>query len=88
MGNWPFSRGATGESDLHSCCEGLLRVPFELVQGNQGLSRVEGELRPFVLWQELWVSSRVSTDETDLLLSCECEIGISLELMQYNRPSS
>ena len=39
-----FSRGATGESDLSSCCEGKLRVPFESVQGKQVLSRVEGEL--------------------------------------------
>ena len=31
-------------SDLPSCCEGILGVPFESVQGNQTLSRVEGEL--------------------------------------------
>ena len=31
-------------SDLPSCCEGILRVPFESVQGNQTLFQVEGEL--------------------------------------------
>ena len=43
-GSWSFSRGATGESDLPSCCEGKLRVTFELLQGNLALSRFEGEL--------------------------------------------
>ena len=37
-GTWAFSRGATGKSDLHSCCEELLGVPFESVLGNQALS--------------------------------------------------
>ena len=41
-GTGAFSRGATGESDLPSCCEGKLKVPFESLQGNQALSRVEG----------------------------------------------
>ena len=31
------------ESGLPSCCEGILGVALELVQGNQDLSRVEGE---------------------------------------------
>ena len=39
-----FSQVATGESYLPSSCEGKLRVPFELLQRNQALSRVEGEL--------------------------------------------
>ena len=43
-GTWAFSRSATGDSDLPSCCEGILGVPFELVPGNQALCRVEGEL--------------------------------------------
>ena len=43
-GTQPFSRGATDGSDLPSCCEGLLWVPFESVQGNQFLARVEVEL--------------------------------------------
>ena len=32
------------ESDLLFCCEGRLGVPFELLQENQDLSRVEEEL--------------------------------------------
>ena len=39
-----FSRGATVESELTSCCEGILGSPFMSVQGNQAFSRVEGEL--------------------------------------------
>jgi len=31
-------------SNLLLCCEGILRVPLESVQGNQALSRVEAEL--------------------------------------------
>ena len=38
-----FSRGATVESELTSCCEGILGSPFMSVQGNQAFSRVEGE---------------------------------------------
>lgn len=41
-GTWAFSRGATGESGLPLCCEGILAVPLESVQGNQALSHVEG----------------------------------------------
>ena len=37
-------RWESGESDLLSYCEGILRVPSESVQGNQALSRVEGKL--------------------------------------------
>ena len=43
-GPWTFSRGATVESNLPSCCEGLLGLPFESVQVNQALYRGEGEL--------------------------------------------
>ena len=38
-----FSRGATAESELPSCFEGILGSPFGSVQGNQAFSRVEGE---------------------------------------------
>ena len=37
-----FSRGATGESELPSCCERILGSPFDSVQENQAISRVEG----------------------------------------------
>ena len=44
LGTQNFSRVATLESDLPSCCERKLGLPFELLQANQVLSRVEGEL--------------------------------------------
>ena len=37
-GSRAYSRGATGEADLSSCCEGELGVPFLLLPGNQALS--------------------------------------------------
>ena len=43
--NWgpgAFLEFATGVSVLPSCCELTLGVPFELVPGNQALSRVDG----------------------------------------------
>ena len=43
-GIWAFSRCATGESGLPSCCEEIVVVPFELVQRNQALSQAEGKL--------------------------------------------
>ena len=44
QGIWAFSRGSAWETGLPSCCEGILEVPLEPVQGNQDLSRAEGEL--------------------------------------------
>ena len=61
-GNLAFSRDATGESNLPSCCEGILGVPYESAQGYQALAQVEedlGVLSKF-RWQEQWASSRVS----------------------------
>ena len=31
LGTWAFSTGATVVSDLLSCCEGILQVPFKSV---------------------------------------------------------
>ena len=39
-----LSRGSTRETGLPSCCGGILVVPFEPVQGNQGFSPAEGAL--------------------------------------------
>ena len=44
-----FLKFATGLSVLPSCCELILGVPFESVQGNQALSRVDGEIRVFLI---------------------------------------
>ena len=43
-GTQGVSRGASGKSNLHASCEGILGVPLEPLQGNQDLSRVEWEL--------------------------------------------
>ena len=43
-GTWNFPRGATGESDIPLYCEGILGAPFESVQGNEALSRIERDL--------------------------------------------
>ena len=37
LGTLDFSRLATGDSDLPSCFEGKLGVPFGSLQGNQDL---------------------------------------------------
>ena len=44
VGNSGFFRGATGELDLHLCCEGNLCVSFKKLWGNQALYLVEWEL--------------------------------------------
>ena len=88
MGNLGFFGGTRRESDLPSCFEGILGVPFESVQGNQALSLDEGETQgPFNLQQEPQSSFQVSI-ETDLLLRCEGKVRIPLELKQENQPSS
>ena len=43
-GIWASSRRSAWESGLPSCCEGILGVSLEQVQGNQDLSGAEGEL--------------------------------------------
>ena len=46
--NWrpgAFLEFATRVLVFPLCCELILGVPFELVQGNQALSQVDGELR-------------------------------------------
>ena len=44
VGKLGLSRGAKGDSDLRSCSEGILGVPFEVVKGNQALSRNKEEI--------------------------------------------
>ena len=44
MGKLGFFGDATGQSDLRSCSEGILGVPFEVVKGNQALSRNKEEI--------------------------------------------
>ena len=63
-GIWASSRGSAGESGLPSCCEGILGVLLESVQGIQDLSGAEGELGVlFSLQQDPWGSIRDSIGE-------------------------
>ena len=48
-----FSREYVGPTGLPSCCEGILGVPLEPVQGNQDFSGAEGELG--VLFPCSWI---------------------------------
>ena len=64
----------------------ILGVPFELVQGHQALSRVDGEISVFgiVAWP-----TRFPVEfqcETSLLLRCNGNIGIPFQTMQGNPP--
>ena len=86
QGTWDFSRGSTGKSDLPSCCERILGIPFESLQENKTISGVE---------KELGVLSNCTGNggvllefqgETGLLLRCEGEVGISLGYKRGIRP--
>ena len=46
-GSGAISKGATGLSVLPSCHELIFGVTFELWQGNEALSRVDGDIRVF-----------------------------------------
>ena len=46
-GSGPICRGATGLSVLLSCCELILGVTFESLQGNEALSRLDGDIGVF-----------------------------------------
>ena len=74
-GAWPFTRGATTESDLPLCCEGILGVSLESVQGNQALFGTEGDLSVLLIFsrngrvplksnQGNWSSSRDEVGNT------------------------
>ena len=85
QGSWAFSRGATGESEIISCCEGILVLPFNRcweISFNLEVNRTRCR---FDLWQEAWGSSRVSIYETGLLVRCEEKVGIPLESKQGNQ---
>ena len=77
-GTWAFSSGGTGESELPSCCEGRLGVPFESLQGNQVLSQVEGELGVLLTCSRNLRFLSSWKDEKGLLLRCEGTVGIPL----------
>jgi len=51
-GTGAFSRGATGESDLPLCCNGILGVPFTLMQENEAFLELRGTQCHFDLRHE------------------------------------
>ena len=66
----------------------ILGVPFELVQGHQTLSRVDGEIGVFGIVVR---PTRVPVEfqcETGILLRCDRNVGIPFQTKQGNRPSS
>ena len=49
LGTRALSRGATGESDLPLCCEGILVVPFDRCKGNGVYGELSGNSMLFRL---------------------------------------
>ena len=87
MGNQAISRGAKGDSDFPSCCEGKLGIPFELLQWNQALSRFEGGIGVLsTSSRKLGVPLKVQLVRQAFSES-EGDVGIPLELKLWNRPS-
>ena len=71
-----FSGGCNRGVSALSCCDSILMVPFELVQGHQALSRVDGEITVFGTVAQ---PTRVPVEfqcETGLLLRCDGNFGI------------
>ena len=56
-----FFLGATGLSLVPSCCESILRVTVESVQGNQGHLEWTGKSGSFGVVAPPWSSSRLSS---------------------------
>ena len=74
--------------NVYSCLFMILGVPFELVQGHQALSRVDGEIGVFGIVAQ---PTRVPVEfqcETGLLLRWDRNVGIPFKTKQGNRPSS
>ena len=70
------------------CCESILIVPFESVQGNQALPRVEGKLAVLLTCHRTEGFLLSSIGETGLILRFEGNVRIPLESMQGKQPSS
>ena len=65
-----YSRGATGLSGLPLCRELILGVTFESLQGNEVLSRVDGDIRVFLNGGTTPGVCLEFQGETGLLLMC------------------
>ena len=85
-GIWAFSRQYAGRTGLPSCCEGILGVPLEPVQGTQDLSGTDGQL------SVLFPCSRIRGVPLEFQLVTQAtfcgsrEVGIPLELKQGMGP--
>ena len=75
-------------SVLPSCCELILRIAFESLQGNQALSRVDGDIGVFSNCGRTPGVPLAFQGEISLLLRCNGNIGIPLLKKEGNGPSS
>ena len=66
----------------------ILGVPFELVQGHQALSRVDGEISAFGIVARPTRFPIEFQCETGPLLSCDGNVGIAFLTEQENLPQS
>ena len=66
----------------------MLRVTFELLQGNEALSLVDGDIGVFSNGGTTPGVPLEFQGETGLLLMCDENVGIPLQTKQRNRPSS
>ena len=83
-----FSGGCNWCVSDPSCCDLILGVPFELVQGHQALSRVNGEISVFgIVAQPTKVPVKFQC-ETGHFLRCDRNVGIPFQSKQGNRPLS
>ena len=83
-----FSEQCNWGVNAPSCCDLILRVPFESVQRHQALCQVDGEIGVY------WIVPRPTKVpvefqcETGLLLRCDGIVGIPFQTKQGNRHSS
>ena len=83
-----FYGGCTWGVSAPLCCDLILGVPFESVQGHQALSRVNGEISVFgIVAQPTKVPVKFQC-ETGHFLRCHRNVGIPFQAKQGNRPSS
>ena len=88
FGTWALARGYNWGVSSPSCGDLTLGVTFQLVQGNQALSRVNGEIGVFLIVAR---PTRVPLEfqcETILFLRCDRNVRIPFQTKQGNQPSS
>ena len=75
-------------SVLHSCLELIPGVKFQLLKGNEALSRVDGDIGVFSNGGTILGVRLEFQGESSLLLRCDRNIGIPLQMKQGIGPSS